>query len=159
MQTHSCLIVNNQPGHVKVAGISLPQMVSTLFRETGTRKSPFGVRLFRGIQATLYVLKLGSSSTVVFKLNGGLFSLGHNSGSSRMNSLLFMNVLSFHFKGMFLKLRIKTLCRSLTAWDGSLFEIVHFLIGQHFNTWIFLSHAAAVLEIHNLVTLQAKDFH
>lgn len=58
MQTLSCLMVNNnQPEHIKVVRISLTQMVSALFREAGTQKSPFGVHLFHVIQATLQGVK------------------------------------------------------------------------------------------------------
>lgn len=60
MQTHSCLMVNNnQPEHRKVAGISLTQRGFALFREAGTPKSLFGTCLFHVLQATQHVAELG----------------------------------------------------------------------------------------------------
>lgn len=121
MQTHSCLMVNNnQPEHRKVADISLTQRGFALFREAGTQKSQ-----------SIWDLSLscppghsacGGAGKVVQLLNSRLFNSGHSSSSLRMSSLLLTRLRMFFpstSRVFFASYAESTLCMSLQVRGGS----------------------------------------
>lgn len=128
MQTHSCLMVNNnQPEHRKVAGISLTQRGFALFGEAGTQKSQS-------------IWDLSLSCPPGHSACGGagkviqLFNSGHSSSSLRMSSLLLTRLRMFFpsTSRVFLQATRKALCVCLYKCG----VVVRLLRCQQFNTCI-----------------------